>query len=59
MASALTILFLYWSIVMLGRKVLQAKVGEETDLQKILLAGAGAVGVLLPLLLQILFGSAL
>ncbi|GHE51556.1 glycosyltransferase family 117 protein [Roseivirga thermotolerans] len=46
LASALTILFLYWSIVMLGRKVLQAKVGEETDLQKILLAGAGAVGAL-------------
>ncbi len=45
-ASAFTILFLYWSIVMLGRKLVDAKIGEETDYQKILLAGAGAVGAL-------------
>lgn len=46
LASAFTILFLYWSIVLLGRKLLSAKVGEETDLQKILLIGAGAIGAL-------------
>lgn len=45
-ASAFTILFLYWSIVMLGRKLIDAKMGEETDFQKFLLAGAGAVGAL-------------
>lgn len=45
-ASAFTILFLYWSIVMLGRKLLQASIGEETSLQKILLVGAGAIGAL-------------
>lgn len=45
-ASAFTILFLYWSIVMLGRKLIGAKMGEETDYQKLLLAGAGAVGAL-------------
>ncbi len=45
-ASAFTILFLYWSIVMLGRKLIDAKIGEETDYQKLLLAGAGAVGAL-------------
>ncbi len=46
LASAFTILFLYWSIVMLGRKLIGAKLGEETDFQKLLLAGAGAVGAL-------------
>ena len=46
LASALTILFLYWSVVMLGRKLIGAKTGQETASQKILLAGAGAVGAL-------------
>ena len=45
-ASAFTILFLYWSIVMLGRKLINAKIGEETNYQKIMLAGAGAIGAL-------------
>ncbi|OEK06459.1 glycosyltransferase family 117 protein [Roseivirga misakiensis] len=45
-ASAMTILFLYWSIVMLGRKLIDAKYGEENDLQKLLLMGAGVVGSL-------------
>ena len=34
LASAATILLLYWSIVMLGRKLLKAQVGEETHYQK-------------------------
>lgn len=46
LASAFTIILLYWSIVMLGRKVMKAKLGEETSFQKIMLAGAGAVGAL-------------
>ena len=46
LASAATILLLYWSIVMLGRKLLKAQVGEETHYQKIMLAGSGAVGAL-------------
>lgn len=45
-ASASTILFLYWSIVLLGRKILKAKLGEETSIQTLLLTGAGAVGAL-------------
>ena len=45
-ASAFTVLFLYWSIVMLGRKLISAKVGEETSFQKLMLAGGGAVGAL-------------
>ena len=45
-ASAFTILFLYWSIVMLGRKLLKVAVGQETDFQKFMLTGAGAVGAL-------------
>jgi len=46
LASAFTILFLYWTIVMLGRKLLKAEMGQETSYQKIILAGAGAVGAL-------------
>lgn len=46
LASAFTILLLYWSVVMLGRKVLKAKIGEETNYQKLILAGAGAIGAL-------------
>jgi len=45
-ASGFTILFMYWSIVMLGRKLIGAKMGEETKMQQILLIGAGAVGAL-------------
>ena len=45
-ASSFTILFLYWSIVMLGRKLIDAKIWEETPLQRILLMGAGIVGAL-------------
>ncbi|AZQ63405.1 DUF2723 domain-containing protein [Flammeovirga pectinis] len=44
--SALTILFLYWSIVMLGMKVIKQK-AEGYDLKdKVLLFGSAAVGAL-------------
>lgn len=46
LASAFTIIFLYWSIVLLGRKLLKAKPGEETQQQGLLLAGAGVIGAL-------------
>ncbi len=46
LASGFTILFLYWSIVMLGRKLIGARMGEESPVQQILLVGAGAVGAL-------------
>lgn len=46
LASAFTIIFLYWSIVLLGRKLLNAKIRQETHVQKLLLLGAGAVGAL-------------
>lgn len=46
LASAFTILFLYWTIVLLGRKLLSIKLGEETKVQGLLLTGAGAVGAL-------------
>ena len=45
-SSAFAVLFLYWTIVMLGRKLVNAKIGEETQTQKLLLAGAGVVGAM-------------
>ncbi len=46
LASAFTILFLFWTIVMAGRKLLKVKMGEENMLQTILLMGAGGIGAL-------------
>ncbi len=46
LASAFTILFLFWTIVMAGRKLIGMKMGEENSLQTILLMGAGAIGAL-------------
>ena len=46
LASGFTILFMYWSIVMLGRKLIGATPGKETKTQQILLIGAGAAGTL-------------
>ena len=45
-SSAFTILFLFWTIVLLGRKVLQIEVGKETKEQTFLLMGAGIIGAL-------------
>ncbi|KYG83342.1 glycosyltransferase family 117 protein [Roseivirga echinicomitans] len=45
-SSAFAVLFLYWTIVMLGRKLINAELGNETHVQKILLAGAGVVGAM-------------
>ncbi|MBB6463889.1 glycosyltransferase family 117 protein [Flammeovirga kamogawensis] len=44
--SALTILFLYWSIVMLGMKVLKQKAEDYVLKDKVVLFGSAAVGAL-------------
>lgn len=46
LASGLTIVFLYWSIVMLGRKLIGATAWQETKVQQLQLVGAGVVGSL-------------
>ncbi len=47
LSSSFTILFLFWSIVLLGRKLLHVQVGEEVSKEKtLLLMGSGAVGAL-------------
>ncbi|HSI91274.1 MAG TPA: DUF2723 domain-containing protein, partial [Adhaeribacter sp.] len=46
LASSFTILFLFWSITMLGRKMLEPRDAEPTSGQTLLLMGAGAVGAL-------------
>lgn len=46
LSSAFTILFLFWSIVLFGRKLLKVSTETEADSNKWLLMGAGAVGAL-------------
>ncbi|MTI30708.1 protein O-mannosyl-transferase family, partial [Xanthovirga aplysinae] len=46
LSSSFTILFLFWSITMLGRKILKVKEGEETNSQTLLLMGSGLIGAL-------------
>ena len=45
-SSGFTILFLYWSITLLGRKLFRLKKGEETLTQTLLVIGGGIVGAL-------------
>lgn len=44
--SGFTILFLFWTITLMGRKLFQIKKGEETQGQIIALMGAGIIGAL-------------
>ncbi|MGY6744566.1 MAG: glycosyltransferase family 117 protein [Cecembia sp.] len=44
--SGLTILFLFWSITLFGKKLFQIKSGEESKGQTISLMGAGLIGAL-------------
>ncbi|EON76932.1 membrane protein, putative [Lunatimonas lonarensis] len=44
--SGFTILFLFWTITLLGRKLLQVKKGSETSGQTAMLMGAGIIGSL-------------
>ena len=46
LSSAFTILFLFWSIVLFGRKLLKISNTEELSKNTILLMGAGVVGAL-------------
>jgi len=46
LSSAFTILFLYWSVVLFGRKLLKVSNETELDSNKWLLMGAGVVGAL-------------
>ena len=46
LCSSFTILFLFWSITLLGRKLLGAKEGEETSRDTLLLMGGGLIGAL-------------
>ncbi|GGZ27833.1 membrane protein [Echinicola pacifica] len=44
--SGLTILFLFWSITLLGRKLFKVQKGQETKAQVLSLMGAGIIGSL-------------
>ena len=47
LSSSFTILFLFWTITLLGRKLMNIKLGDVIPLDRtILLVGAGAVGAL-------------
>lgn len=46
LASGFTILFLFWSITLLGRKMFKVQPGEETPDQTWLLMGGAAIGAL-------------
>lgn len=45
-ASGFTILFLFWSITLLGRKIFKLEKGKETTGQILLLMGSAAIGAL-------------
>lgn len=45
-SSAFTILFLFWSITLFGRKMMDTKADKLTDGQNWVLMGAGAIGAL-------------
>ena len=46
LSSAFTILFLFWTITIFGRKMLKVKESEVTEEQRLQLMGAGAAGAL-------------
>ncbi len=46
LSSAFAILFLFWSVTHLARKILKLKEGEESTTEKILLMGSGLVAAL-------------
>ena len=45
-SSAFTILFLFWSITLLARKIVKPVIGQETAAQLITMMGAGVIGSL-------------
>lgn len=46
LASGFTILFLFWTLTLLGRKIFRIEIGQETPAQTILLIGGGLIGAL-------------
>jgi len=46
LASGFTILFLFWTITLLGRKIFAIEKGKETAGQIMMLVGSGAIGAL-------------
>ena len=46
LASGFTILFLFWSLTLLGRKIFNVEKGKETTGQTMLLMGGGIIGAL-------------
>ncbi len=46
LSSGFAVLFLFWTIAMLGRKLMGIRKGEETTAQGIILAGASTIGAL-------------
>jgi len=46
LSGSFTVLFLFWSITMLGRKILKVKEGEETKAHTLVLMGSGLIGAL-------------
>ncbi|MTI29617.1 glycosyltransferase family 117 protein, partial [Xanthovirga aplysinae] len=46
LSSSFTVLFLFWSITLLGRKILKVEEGKETPWQIITLIGSGLIGAL-------------
>ncbi|MCG8310529.1 MAG: DUF2723 domain-containing protein [Cytophagales bacterium] len=46
LASGFTILFLFWSLTLLGRKIFRIEKGKETSGQTVLLMGGGLIGAL-------------
>lgn len=46
LASGFTVLFLFWSLTLLGRKIFKIEKGTETLGQSLLLLGGGAIGAL-------------
>ncbi len=45
-SSGATILFMFWTITMIGRKIMSVEKGKETAFQTIVLIGSGVVGSL-------------
>ncbi len=46
LAGGFTVLFLFWSLTLLGRKLFDVEKGKETLTQTVLLMGGGAIGAL-------------
>ena len=45
-SSAFTIMFLYWTIILLSRKMIKAPLGAENTQQSMLMIGSGIIGAL-------------